>query len=197
MKPKDIAYIIMYPFIKLFLIITLNPKIVNKENVPKSGAFILAGTHKSYYDPLLAGMLTKRHVYFIAKKELFNNFFLRFIFNLVGVIKVDRDNHDNENAKNIAVDVLKRGEVLCIFPEGKRNKENNNIVPFRYGAVSFAYKSGKPIVPFAIVPKPKTFRYKTKVIVGEPIYIKTNDYKTETEKLEQVVKELISNYNCQ
>ena len=64
-------------------------------------------------------------------------------------------------------------------------------MPFKYGAVSIARKSGKPIVPFAIVGKPKPFNYETKIIIGKPYYVTTDDFVKETEKLEKKVIELI------
>lgn len=55
----------------------------------------------------------------------------------MGCIPVDRKIHD-ENAKSEAIEVLKNNEVIGIFPEGTVNRTNDIILPFKYGAVSFA-----------------------------------------------------------
>ena len=91
----------------------------------------------------------------------------------------------------MAIKALHEEKVVCIFPEGTCNKGNGDILPFKYGAVSLAYKSGKPIVPFAIVNKPKLFNYKTKLIFGKPYYVKSDDLVSENKKLEQKVIGLI------
>ena len=86
---------------------------------------------------------------------------------------------------------MKNNNIVCIFPEGTINKTNNYILPFKYGAVSIAHKANRPIVPFAIIGKPKIFNYRVKIIIGKPIYIKTDDYPNETKKLENEVINLI------
>ena len=70
------------------------------------------------------------------------------------------------DAKKEAIEVLKSGNVICLFPEGTRNLTENPLLPFKYGAISFAYNSQKPIVPFAIVgsKRPHPFYYHSKII---------------------------------
>lgn len=167
----------------------MKPTIIHKENIPEGG-FLYAGTHVSYFDGLEVGYTTTRCVHFIAKKELFKNILLNNFFKFLGVIPVDRNNK-NPEAKKEAIDNLKNNNIVCIFPEGTINKTNNYILPFKYGAVSIAHKANKPIVPFAIIGKPKIFNYRVKIIIGKPIYIKTDDYPNETKKLENEVINLI------
>ena len=109
---------------------------------------------------------------------------------MCGVIPVDRKNK-NPEAKNEAIENLKKGNIVCIFPEGTINKTKEDIMSFKYGASSIAYKAGVPIVPFAIVNKPKPFNYKTKIVIGKPFYVESDDFKKETEKLEIIVRDLI------
>ena len=167
----------------------MKPTIIHKENIPEGG-FLYAGTHVSYFDGLEVGYTTTRCVHFIAKKELFKNILLNNFFKFLGVIPVDRNNK-NPEAKKEAIDNLKNNNIVCIFPEGTINKTNNYILPFKYGAVSIAHKANRPIVPFAIKGKPRIFNYSVKIIIGKPIYIKTDDYPNETKKLENEVINLI------
>lgn len=167
----------------------MKPTIIHKENIPKEG-FLYAGTHVSYFDAFEVGYSTFRCVHFMAKKELFKGIFLNKFFRFLGLIPVDRKNK-NPEAKAEAIKKLKNDNIVCIFPEGTINKTDEYILPFKYGAVSIAYKACKPIVPFAIVGKPKIFNYHTKVIIGKPIYIKTDDFINETKLLEKEVIKLI------
>lgn len=186
---NNIGYHFVSPILRIFMFLFMKPTIIHKENIPEGG-FLYAGTHVSYFDGLEVGYTTTRCVHFIAKKELFKNILLNNFFKFLGVIPVDRNNK-NPEAKKEAIDNLKNNNIVCIFPEGTINKTNNYILPFKYGAVSIAHKANKPIVPFAIIGKPKIFNYRVKIIIGKPIYIKTDDYPNETKKLENEVINLI------
>lgn len=107
----------------------------------------------------------------MAKKELFESKFTNFFFRNMGCIPVNRSIHDKD-AKNEAVEVLKNNEVLGIFPEGTVNKTNEIVLPFKYGAVSFAKKTNAYIVPFAITGKYKIFRRSIKITYGKPYKVK-------------------------
>lgn len=192
-KVNNIGYQIIRPFLKLFILITVWPKTINKEYIPKSGGYILAGNHVSYYDPLVVGNACPRSIHFLAKKELFDNKFLGAILRFMGIIRVDRSTK-NPLAKEEALNALKTGNVVCIFPEGTTKKKGDDVVlkPFKYGAVSFASKSNVPIIPFAIINKPKVFKYNTKIVFGKPIYVKENDdLELSNKKLEKTVKSLL------
>ena len=129
----------------------------------------------------------------MAKKELFKSKFTNFFFRSMGCIPVDRKIHD-KNAKNEAVEVLKNNEVLGIFPEGTVNKTNNLILPFKYGAVSFAKKTDSYIVPFAITGKYKLFRKSIKITYGKPYKVK-QELEIENNRLMKIVKRRIKEGN--
>ncbi len=186
---SNIGYHIVSPILRILMFLLMKPKVIHKERIPKGG-FIYAGTHVSYFDGFEVGYTTFRCVHYLAKIELFKSKIGNAFFRMCGVIPVDRKNK-NPEAKNEAVENLKKGNIVCIFPEGTINKTKEDIMPFKYGATSIAYKAGVPIVPFAIVNKPKLFNYKTKIVIGKPFYVETDDFKKETEKLEIFVKDLI------
>ncbi len=178
--------VILFPFFFLFL----RPKTFHKENIPKKGGIILAGNHLSVYDGLMIGYINRRPIHFLAKKELFDSKLTGPIMRFGGLISVDRKNK-NPEAKEMALEVLRQEKAICVFPEGTLNRTDGDIIPFKFGAVSFAYKSGKPIVPFAIVNKAGFFKYHTKVVFGKPYYVKSDDLASENKKLEQKVIDLI------
>ena len=130
----------------------------------------------------------------MAKKELFSSKISNYFFRSMGCISVNRSIHD-ENAKSEAIDVLKNNEVLGIFPEGTVNKtlykDNEQLLlPFKYGAVSFAKKTNAYIVPFAINGKYKIFSKDLKITFGKP-YKVTGDLESENEKLMNIVSKMI------
>ena len=97
-----------------------NPTIIGKENIPKEGRIILAGNHVNIMDQCNVIISTKRTIYYMAKKEYFDNKKVAWFFKSAGCIPVDRTKKD-EKATTSAIKVLNRDEVLGIFPEGTRN----------------------------------------------------------------------------
>ena len=185
---KYVLYKTLKTILRPFFMLIHNTKYVGVSNIPKSGGVILAGNHTANMDALLMLGGPKRIVHMMAKKELFNNFFTRWFFRSMDCISVDRSIHD-KNAKSEAMDVLNNGEVLGIFPEGTVNKTNEILLPFKYGAVSFAKKTGAYIVPFAITGKYS--KRNIKLTYGKA-YKVTGDLEIENKKLMNKIRELLT-----
>lgn len=189
MKDEPVLYrIIRYPVIWILRGI-YRAKIVGKQNIPKNGPVILACTHKNNFDPGLMLAATRRTVLFMTKDKLHKGFFAPF-FRSIGTIPVNRSIKDI-NAKNIAIEILKKGKVLGIFPEGTHNKTKDLIMPFKFGAVSFAKKTEALIVPCAIVGEYKMFRKGLMIIIGTPFSVADMELEEANKLLETKVIELI------
>ena len=184
---KYTFYKVIRFIIRPFFYLIHNPKIEGLDNIPKSGAVILAGNHTGNLDALLMIYGPNRVVHMMAKKELFSNFITKFIFKSMACISVNRSIHD-ENAKSEAMEVLKNNEVLGIFPEGTVNKTDKLILPFKFGAVSFAKKTGCPIVPLVI--KGKYTKRNISIRYGKPYYVK-DDLEKENKKLENIISDML------
>ena len=157
--------LILGPIFKLYY----HPTIIGKENIPKKGSIVIAGNHKHLYDQCLTIVATKRGIHYMAKKEYFDGKFAWF-FKGTGCISVDRSKKDPE-AKEKALEVLKDGGAIGIFPEGTRNKTKEFLLPFKFGAVSMAQKTDSYIVPFGITGDYK-FRSKNLTIqYGKPFKV--------------------------
>lgn len=170
------------------------PRYYNVNNIPKKGAVILAGNHTNNLDAAMMVGSPNRVVHMLAKKELFNTKFKNWFFRSMACIPVDRSIHD-ENAKSEAISYLENNEAIGIFPEGTVNKTKGTdheeyILPFKYGAVSFAKKTGAYIVPFAINGKYKLFKKSIKITYGKP-YKVTGNLETENEILRNKVQKLM------
>lgn len=186
MKSNMLGFKILKGFLAIFFKLFFHPKIIGKENIPDTGALILAGNHRHIFDPCMAIISTKRPVHYMAKKELFKGAFAWF-FKMASCIPVDRG-HDNTMAKKLAIEVLDNGEVLGIFPEGKRNKTKEELLPFKYGAVSMAHKTNSLIVPFAITGKYKLFNNNLTIRFGKGFKVGDDLEKANLELEERILK---------
>lgn len=148
----------------LFVIYKLLFRLEGKgmENIPQEGGVLLCSNHISLLDPPTIGILLKRKVHFMAKKELFDIFGFRWLITQLGAFPVKRGGVSKESIKT-ALNILRTGKVMGIFPEGTRAGGMG-----KRGAATFALRSGAAVIPVAIVGEYKLFR-KTKVIYGEPL----------------------------
>jgi 1-acyl-sn-glycerol-3-phosphate acyltransferase len=123
-------------------------RVVGLENVPASGPYIVAPSHRSNLDVPFAAFVTRRTIRFLAKEELFTPGFGEKLFNALGAIAVDRGTADRGALRKIEA-ALKEGSVVGLFPEGTR-KSGPEIADLFDGTTYLAVKLGVPIVPVGI-----------------------------------------------
>lgn len=117
-------------------------------NLPATGPAMVIMNHKAYFDPVIAGMIFDRPLRYMAKKELFGNPAFRRLIESLGAFPIDRGAGDREALKT-ALQVLARGEVLLMFPEGHRQRDDA-VHEFLPGVGMIALRSGAPVVPLAM-----------------------------------------------
>ena len=169
-----------------------NPTIIGKENIPKDGSIIIAGNHKHLFDQCLAIISTKRIISYMAKKEYFDDKKVAWFFKAAGCISVDRTKKDPV-AVGKALDVLNNGGAIGIFPEGTRNRTDQFLLPFKFGAVSMAKKTDSYIVPFGIVGDYKFRSKNLKITFGKPFKVGNLNLEDANKKLEDEVASLMRN----
>ncbi len=151
------------------------PKVVGRENVPATGPVILAPVHRSFADFGFAAFCTDRKLFFMTKDEMWKNKWLGKLLLSVGAFPVHRESADRE-ALQRAEEVLRKGEVLVLFPEGTR-RAGPVVEDLMEGAAFLSARTGAPIVPVGIggsdlsmpkgshVPKPYTIQ----VVIGPAV----------------------------
>lgn len=123
------------------------------ENIPRTGAVILAANHISNFDPVVAGAwitvgLRRRRIHWLGKRELFDWPVIGWAAAHGGVHPVDRGNADAE-AFRLATRILEAGYVLFVFPEGTRSP-TGELQEARDGTAMLAMRTGARIVPIGV-----------------------------------------------
>lgn len=189
-KPRTWGFKLLAPILKPLFSVCYGPKIFGKGNIPKKGAVVICSNHKHVLDQCLAANGTHRAINYMAKSEYFKCKFAWF-FKLVGCICVNRNGHDEE-AKALANAVLSNGGALGIFPEGTRNKTDDLLGPFKYGAASLACKNEAMMVPVAVTGEYK-FRSNTLAArIGMPFSTKGMTVEEANNKLHGEIVRLIN-----
>jgi len=151
---------------------------IDLDKIPRKGKFILCSNHISYIDPVIIGAYIPRCIYFMAKKELYNNKFLGSLVSFLNAFPVNRRTLDRRTIST-SFDVLKDGNMLGLFPEGTRSTDGV-IRKGKKGMGFIAAYSKTSIIAVAIsgankiVQKPhkRMFFPKIKLIAGEVIDVK-------------------------
>jgi 1-acyl-sn-glycerol-3-phosphate acyltransferase len=166
-----------------------NITVVGLENVPKDGGLVICANHRTNHDPVVVAASQKRQVSFMAKEELLKLPIIGFVLLKIGVFPVKRGSGDI-GAVRKAVEIIKNGGVLSVFPEGTRNKTKDLLIEFKTGAALIAYRANADIQPCAIIGSYKLFS-KVTIIYGNPIYLKKFGEKPSLELITNDIKKEI------
>ena len=168
-------YAIVWPFVMLFYPM----KFIGRENIPEGGALVCAN-HSAAVDPffLAFALGRKKRICAMAKESLLNIFFVGKVLKLIGTFGVRRGASDIHAVK-YALEELKKGEYVVIFPEGTRVKSREEGEP-KTGAAMLACRTGVNVLAVYIPMKKKPFRI-NRVYIGKP-YIMIPEGKRATSK---------------
>lgn len=164
---------------------------VNKDSLITNNSennYILCANHSSILDPLFLAISYDKPIYFMGKKELFENKILAKLFYALNAFPVDREGNDLASLKK-SVKILKSKKDLGIFIEGTRVKEYNPDNA-KSGPILIANMANADVLPVKIETSYKLFS-KVKIIYREPIQIdkvylkenKTNGYNQLAKKI--------------
>jgi 1-acyl-sn-glycerol-3-phosphate acyltransferase len=171
-------------------------------NVPRSGPVILAANHIGLLDGPALVALTRRLTFALVKREAFTGAVGRFLIHL-GQISLNRREIDPQAIKR-AVQVLRAGKVLAVFPEGGRS--GGEVAWAKGGAAYLAMITGAPIVPVAILGTREPGQRKNQipqlrkpihVVYGEPFNVPRSSWprrRAAVAKWTEVVRERLANH---
>ena len=146
------------------------------ENLPAEGGYVLASNHLSNFDPwvLAYPLWPRRRLRSMAKSELFNPL-LTPLLRASGAFPVRRGGMDR-NAYRMAVEIVRSGEVLLVFPEGARRGKGRwkgkrrRQQQVQSGAARIALSAGGPLVPAALIGTDRLTRFgPLRVAFGRPV----------------------------
>lgn len=149
-------YLLKYVVLGPLLRVIFRPRIEGLEHVPSSGPAIIAGNHLSFSDHFLMPAILKRRITFLAKAEYFTGPGVKgrltaFFFRSAGQIPVDRSGKEaGQAAIREGLGVLRRGELLGIYPEGTRSHDGR-LYKGKVGVAVMALRAGVPVVPCAMI----------------------------------------------
>ena len=171
-------YVVVGPIVKA----VFRPWIVGRGNVPRNGAAILASNHLSVSDSVFLPLLIDRSMSFLAKSDYFTGKGLkgwatRVFFKATGQIPIDRSGGKaSEASLNTGLQVLGRGDLLGIYPEGTRSPDGK-LYRGRTGIARMALEAHVPVVPVVMVDTDTMMPIGTRmprivrvgVVIGEPL----------------------------
>ncbi len=172
-RGPSFVYDVVRVFSSLYAWTLLRARPIAAQNVPETGAAILAPNHFSYMDHFLLGVFIRRKVRFMAKSQLFAGV-MRWVYIQGGVFPVRRGARDDE-AFITAEAILDRSGVVVMYPEGGRSRTGDLAERAKHGIGRLVLESGAPVVPIAIFGSAKIRNWKrlrfprVRVEYGEPM----------------------------
>ncbi|MFL6588583.1 MAG: lysophospholipid acyltransferase family protein [Chthoniobacterales bacterium] len=175
-------YWVCYHLIKLLGRIFFRLRVVHRERMINHGPVILAANHQSFLDPPLAGSVSDRGIYFLARKSLLDGPVLGWLLPKLNVIPVDSEGGRDRTALKALIRILRAGEGTLVFPEGARTLDGK-LQPAQPGLGLVIAKTLAPVVPMRIFgayeawpihekwPRPRSVT----IVVGEPLYFTEAD----------------------
>lgn len=177
--------------VRVFYRFLFKIEIVGLKNIPTDKNFLVIPNHLSYFDPpLLAAFMPVESMAYMAKESLFKVPVLNSIIKAFGAFPVKRSGNDIAAVK-LAINILKEGKCLTLFPEGKRVKTPGVLGEGKQGAAMIAAKAGVGFLPVGIDTTYK-FRGRVKLTVGEYIdFSEYHDKRLNSEALQQITNEML------
>lgn len=154
--------------LRFVLLFVFRIKRVGRENVPKVGGVIVAFNHRSYWDPVMAGVTCPRRLRFMAKEELFKNPLFGALIKSLGAFPISRGRGDIGAIKG-SLKILREGNAMLIFPEGRRVTDGSK-PKAKPGVAAIAHRAKVPVIPVSIAGEYK-WLHKITVTYGEPVYL--------------------------
>lgn len=202
LKSRSSLAIVKWAFKGVLFLAGTKVIVKGEENVPKDEPVLYIGNHRSYFDIVITYIRVPGLTGYIAKKEMLKwPLLVNWMRNLHCLFLDRKDVKQGLKTILTAIDKVKEGISICIFPEGTRNKVNHTFMEFHEGSFKIAAKTGCAIVPMSIYNSADVFEdhlpwiRKTTVLLeyGKPIYVKDlpkEDQKRAGAYTQNIIKEM-------
>ena len=140
---------VLTPFVWWFCRLVFKIEFQGVDNIPREGACIITPNHITYADPIWITIPMPRRVYYMAWNKPFRIPVLGLLMRMFGAFPVNLDVAADASAQREAIELLRKGCALVMFPEGGRTR-TGKLMPFKMGAFRLALAHGIPIVPVTI-----------------------------------------------
>lgn len=143
----------MYRFLLFLVTILIRPfigiSVYNKRNMQKGNGLIVSNHLRSWDVFLIALIYRKETLHFVGKQELIKNKFVAWLFKKAGFVSLAREENDVKSMIQI-IRLLRQGKKVVIFPEGTRNRVNEDLQPIKNGAAVMAVSGKAPVMPMIL-----------------------------------------------
>ena len=199
LRDKSSLRIVQWAFRCVLFLSGTEITVIGEENVPKDEPVLYIGNHRSYFDVVITYARVPRLCGYISKKEIDRIPLLHIWMRYLHCLFLDRDNiREGLTVILNAINKVKTGISICIFPEGTRNTSGEDFLPFRSGSLKIAEKSGCAIIPMALNHTEDIFEahvpwiHKTHIILEycKPVYPKDLP-KEERKRLSEIVEKTV------
>ena len=123
-------------------------RVIGAENIPATGAFLVAPVHRSYVDWLIVARVSRRRLRYIVKEEVWKSKVAGRLLDALGAFPVNRSGADREALERCCA-VLQAGDPLVMFPEGTR-RSGQKVEDLRDGVAYLSIRTGVPVVPVGV-----------------------------------------------
>ncbi len=193
-----IVYASSRQFFRLIGAVFFRYRVMGREHWPVTGGALVCSNHQSFLDPIIIGCTCDRRLHYMARKNLFDGAFFRWLIGLYNAFPVEREGMGIGGLKE-TLRRLKHGEMVVIFPEGTRT-EDGFIRELHPGFVAVARRAKQPIVPLAMDgafdawPKGRKLPrcHPISVAVGEPIGFDEFEAMSDESLVDEVRRRLIA-----
>ena len=182
---SHLTYKLLMPLVNTVIKAKYKTNYIGLENIPAEGGFIIAANHITALDPIIIAAGCKHPVHFMAKSELFKNKLVGAFLAGLNAFPVDRATFGYESV-NYAVEIVKSGDVLGIFPEGTRSPD---FIPKKgKGGVCYIAKECRcDVVPVSLYTSDRA-KNGTKLTVryGKPIRYEALQFDPDSKKMKDL-----------
>ncbi len=142
------------------------------QHVPATGPAVIAGNHLSFVDSFVLALALPRPLYYLGKSDYWESARTRWLVAGAGVVPVHRDGGDRgEGSLRAGVQLLQRGDLLGIYPEGTRSPDGR-LYRGKTGPVRMALEADAPVVPFGVIGSDIAMPQDRRVIRRAPITLR-------------------------